>query len=113
VRTAVIGGTGIHWLASKRCSLRKTRKTRKGLVDETPVLDLRGVPQGDRQPPWCARRFEAVDHLGAMLVGKGLDRFDLNDDPSDSSFAYSAYFVVLSCRPTVLFHVNYPAVRTA
>jgi len=48
-----------------------------------------------------------------MLVGKGLDRFDLNDDPSDSSFAYSAYFVVLSCRPTVLFHVNYPAVRTA
>jgi hypothetical protein len=83
---AVRVSTAFTLLVSKRCSLRKTRKTRKGLVDETLVLNLRVVPKVDQQPEWLARRFEVVDHLGAMFVGKALNRFDLHDDPPGFHF---------------------------
>jgi hypothetical protein len=74
----VIGGTGygvraftaFTLLASKRCSLRKTRRTRKGLVDET-------------------------------LVGKRLDRFDLDGKPSGLHFrAFRVFRSFFSDGPT-------------
>jgi hypothetical protein len=43
--------------------LRNTLNTRKGLVDESLVLNLGVVPEVDQEPELLACRFQVVDHL--------------------------------------------------
>jgi len=60
----------IRWtnvLAFKSLKLRNARNTRKGLVDESFVLDFGAVPEVDQEPELLAGRFQVVDHLKRVV----------------------------------------------